>query len=143
MLLNTSDLTYRFTLNGESVTNRAVPLMQVPVVAAAADAKLEKGSSLHYSLIAEALMNSGIRYHSLREAVFDQNIPLSIDTPIDGSGIHGWTNLADAPSKACYMLALPIPISNEQTQLTIELTNSSFPADSGELHIFSEVRSVA
>ena len=133
---------YRFTVNGESVTNRPVPFMQVPVVAVAADAKTEKGSSLHYNLIAEALMNSGIRYHSLREAVFDQNIPLSIDTPIDGNGIHGWTNLADAPSKSCYMLALPIPISNDQTQLTIELTNSSFPASSGELHIFSLVRSV-
>ena len=134
---------YRFTINGESVTNRAVPYMQVPVLAATADAKTEKGSSLHYSLIAEAMMNSGVRYHSLREAVFSQDIPLSIDVPIDGNGIHGWPSLTAAPAKPCYLLALPIPISNEQTQLTIELTNSSFPASSGELHIFSEVRSVA
>jgi hypothetical protein len=39
------------------------------------------------------------------------------------------------------MLALPIPISNEQTQLTIEL-DGNFPNSSGELHIFSQVRSV-
>lgn len=132
---------YRFTVNGESVTNRAVPFMATPAIAVAADTKTEKGSALHYSLVSEALMNSGIRYHSLREAVFDQNIPMSIDTPETGGGVYGWTNLTDAPQKACYMLALPIPLSNAQTQLTIEL-DGSFPASSGELNIYSEIRSV-
>jgi len=132
---------YRFTVNGESVTNRAVPFMATPAIAAAADTKTEKGSALHYSLVSEALMNSGIRYHSLREAVFDQNIPMSIDTPETGGGVYGWTNLTDAPQKACYMLALPIPLSNAQTQLTIEL-DGSFPGSSGELNIYSEIRSV-
>ncbi len=132
---------YRFTVNGESVTNRAVPYMTTPAVAAAADSKAERGSSLHYSLVSEALMNSGIRYHSLRESVFDQIIPASIDIPVTGTGDYGWTNLTDAPEKACYMLALPIPVSNTPTQITIEL-EGSFPGNFGELYIFSEIRSV-
>lgn len=133
---------YRFTINGENVTNRAVPFMPVPgPLVAQADAKNNHGSSLHYTLISEAMMNAGIRYHSLRESVFDQNIPMSIDVPVNGNGEYGWDALADAPKKACYMLALPIPISNEQTQLTIEL-DGNFPNSSGELHIFSQVRSV-
>ena len=132
---------YRFTLNGESVTNRAVPYMAVPTISVTQDAKTEKGSSIHYTLVGEAMMNSGIRYHSLREAVYDQDIPMSIDVPVDGSGNYGWTNLSESPMKACYMLALPVEISNGQTQLTIEL-DGSFPNSSGELHIFSEVRSV-
>ena len=133
---------YRFTVNGESVTNRAVPFMPVPVVDAAVnDAKNKHGSSLHYTLISETMMNAGVRFNSLREAVLDQNIPLSIDIPKDGNDNYGWLTLAAAPLKACYMLALPIPISNDQTQLTIEL-DGSFPASSGELHIFSQVRAV-
>ena len=132
---------YRFTINGESVTNRAVPFMPVPVAVAANDGKNLHGSSIHYTLISETMMNAGVRFNSLREAVFDQNIPLSINVPINGNGEYGWTALKDAPMKACYMLALPIPISNDQTQLTIEL-EGSFPASSGELHIFSQVRSV-
>lgn len=132
---------YRFTLNGESVTNRVVPYMPVPALAAANDAKCDRGSSLHYTLISETMMNAGVRYHSLNESVFDQNIPDSTDVPVN-AGVVGWTALANCPKKACYMLALPVPISNDQTQLTIEL-EGKFAASSGELHIFSEVRSVA
>jgi len=135
---------YRFTLNGESVTNRVVPFMPQPKIVdpAANDAKCDRGSSLHYTLISETMMNAGVRYHSLNESVFDQNIPDSTDIPVSGAGVVGWTALKDCPKKACYMLALPVPISNDQTQLTIEL-EGDFQASSGELHIFSEVRSIA
>ena len=132
---------YRLTLDGVSVTNRAVPFMPVPAVNAAAnDAKCDRGSSLHYTLISEAFMNSGKRFSSLEESVYDQNIPFSIDQPSAG-GSSGWLTLAAAPQKAAYMLALPIPISTTPTQLTISL-NGNFPNSSGELHIFSEVRSL-
>ena len=132
---------YRLTLDGVSVTNRAVPFMPVPAVNAAAnDAKCDRGSSLHYTLISEAFMNSGKRFSSLEESVYDQNIPFSIDQPSAG-GSYGWLTLAAAPQKAAYMLALPIPISTTPTQLTISL-NGNFPNSSGELHIFSEVRSL-
>mgnify|MGYP003644627793 FL=1 len=132
---------YRFTLNGESVTNRPIPYMPTPILQdASVDTKLDKGSALHYNLVGEAMMNSAISYHSLREAVYDQNIPLSKNVPSD-NGVYGWQSLAIAPTKACYLLALPVPISNAPTQLTIEL-DGSFPNGNGELHIFSEVRSV-
>ena len=135
---------YRFTLNGESVTNRPVPYLPMPgPLTTDNDDKNGRGSSLHYTGIAETMMNSGRRYHSLNESVYDQKIPNSIDLPIDGaSGEPGWSALNDAPNKLCFMIALPVPISNSQTMLTIEL-NGNFPASSGELHIFSEVRSVA
>ena len=135
---------YRFTLNGESVTNRPVPYLPMPgPLTTDNDDKNGRGSSLHYTGIAETMMNSGRRYHSLNESVYDQKIPNSIDLPIDGtSGEPGWSALADAPNKLCFMIALPVPISNSQTMLTIEL-NGNFPASSGEIHIFSEVRSVA
>lgn len=142
---------YRFTLNGESVTNRVVPYMPVPgpfpvPASAVNDGKCDKGSSLHYNLIAETMMNAGVRYNSLDEAVFDQNIPYSTDVPADAAGVVGFKSLQESPTKACYMLALPIPISNEQTQLTIELEGNFKPQGSstanGQLHIFSEIRSV-
>ncbi len=136
--------TYRFTINGESVTNRAVPLLAIPGAAATGgtnDAKCDVGSSLHYTLISEAMMNSGRRYHSLDESVYDFNIPLSTDRPINGNGEVGWANLSDAPMKLCYMLALPIPISNVQTQLSIEL-EGSFLSSSGNMLLYSEQRSV-
>jgi hypothetical protein len=132
---------YRFTINGESVTNREVPFMPVAIVNGAAnDAKCDRGSSLHYTLISEAMMNSGKRFHSLEESVYDQNIPFSTDRPVVG-GKTGWLTLAECPQKACYMLALPVPISTIPTQLTVSLTGN-FPQGSGEMHIYSEVRSL-
>ena len=132
---------YRFTLNGESVTNRAIPFMPVPGVNAAAnDAKCDRGSSLHYTMISEAMMNSGRRFHSLMESVYDQNIPLTTERPVVG-GNTGWLTLAACPLKACYMLALPVPISTTPTQFTVSL-EGNFPNGSGEIHIYSEVRSV-
>ena len=132
---------YRFTLNGESVTNRVVPYMPQPVLIDQVDAKCDRGSSLHYTLISETMMNAGVRYHSLNESVFDQNIPNSTDIPVSAGGQRGWAQLDECPKKVCYMLALPVPISNDQTMLTIEL-EGDFPESSGELHIFSEIRSV-
>ena len=134
---------YRFTLNGVSVTNRAVPFM--PGVAGAAlgggiDDKCEAGSSLHYSLISETFLNMGQRFHSLSEAVYDQDIPMSTQRE-SGGGLTGWLSLQACPEKRVYMISLPVPISNDQQQLTIDL-NGTFAQSSGELHIFSEIRSV-
>ena len=134
---------YRFSLNGENVTNRPVPYMPAAtIVDGAENAKMDAGSSLHYDLISKTFMNQGQRFHSLEEAVYDQVVPTSQARPESGAGVIGWANIADCPEKRCYMLALPVPISNEQTQLTIEL-NGTFPANAGRVHIYSEVRSVA
>lgn len=132
---------YRFTLNGASVTNRAVPFMPKGAPdATTIDDKCECGGSLHYSLISETFLNMGKRYHSLSEAVYDQDIPMS--TPREaGGGLTGWQTLQACPEKRVYMISLPVPISNEQQQLTIDL-NGDFPDGSGELHIYSEIRSV-
>ena len=137
---------YRFTLNGIGVTNRVVPYMaDASIDSGISDNKNDKGSSLHYTLISEAMMNSGRRFHSLNECVFDQAIPLSTDVPGTAGGVVGaqvgWLTLNEAPKKACYMISLPVPVSNVPTPLTIEL-NGSFYNESGEMHIFSEVRSM-
>ena len=135
---------YRFTLNGESVTNRAVKMLTQPVQGvgtAGGEPKLDRGSSLHYTLISEAMMNSGRRFHSLDEAVFDFNIPMSTEVPVTANAEYGWATLETAPMKLCYMLALPIPVSNQQTQLTIEL-EGSFKESDGNMLLYSEVNSV-
>ena len=131
---------YRFTVNGESVTNRAVPLFAQAAVLNANDNKTDIGSALHYDLISKTFMNSGKRFASLMEAVYDEDIPMSTNRP-SGGGSSGWLSLAEAPTKVCYMLALPLPVSASQTQLTVSL-NGTFPNSSGEIHIFCEVRSV-
>ena len=143
-ILGSARLTdYRFSINGENVTNRPVPYMPQALIADGTnDAKCDAGSSLHYDLISKTFMNQGTRFHSLQEAVYDQNIPESTDRPFSGGGVVGWPTLAASPQKRCYMLALPIPISNDQTQLTIEL-QGRFVANNGRIHIYSEVRSVA
>ncbi len=126
---------YRFAINGESVTNRAVQYMpQAVVVAATADDKASAGSALHYDLISNTFMNMGGRYSSLQECVYDQIVP--VNTP--PADPVGYADLALCPRKRCYMLALPIPMSDDQTQLTIEL-EGSFTAGSGRLEIYSHV----
>jgi hypothetical protein len=143
-ILGSARLTdYRFSINGETVTNRPVPYMPQALIANGVnDSKCDAGSSLHYDLISKTFMNQGQRFHSLQEAVYDQIIPESTDRPFSGGGVVGWPTLAACPQKRCYMLALPIPISNDQTQLTVEL-EGRFGADAGRIHIYSEVRSVA
>ena len=133
---------YRFTVNGVSVTNRAVPFMPVAdPTAAANDQKCDSGSSLHYDMVSRTFQNMGDRFHSLAEAVYDQNIPVSTPRPAAGDGTEGWLSLKSCPEKRVYALMLPVEISNDQTQLTIEF-NGFFPQSSGQLHIYSQVRSV-
>lgn len=132
---------YRFTVNGESVTNRAVQYMPTAAVNnAVADNKMDAGSALHYDLISNTMMNMGVRYSSLQEALYDQLVP--VNTPAGvigvGAGAIGYTALADCPRKRCYMIALPIPMSEDQTQLTVEL-EGSFPAGVGQMEMYSYV----
>jgi len=133
---------YRFTVDGESVTNRAVPYMPTATVNnAVVDAKMDAGSALHYDLISNTMMNMGVRYSSLNESVFDQIVPVNTQPAGGGGAAVGYTSLASCPRKRCYMLALPIPMKEDQTQLNIEL-EGSFPAGSGQLEIYSMVSSV-
>ena len=130
---------YRFTVNGESVTNRAVQYMPQATIAAAIDAKMDAGSALHYDLISNTMMNMGVRYSSLQECLYDQIVPINTP-PGGGAGAAvGYLNLADCPRKRCYMLALPIPMSDDLTQLTVELEGQF--GTSGALEMYSYVLS--
>jgi len=135
---------YRFTVNGESVTNRAVNYMpQASLVTATSNAKAEAGSALHYDLISNSMMNMGVRFSSLQECVYDQSIT-DVNTPPTQNGVTnlvGYTTLGACPRKRSYMLALPIPESDAQTQLTVEL-EGVFAADTGSLELYSYVTSV-
>tara|TARA_R110000822_G_scaffold37678_1_gene105321 strand:+ start:211 stop:1941 length:1731 start_codon:yes stop_codon:yes gene_type:complete len=132
---------YRFSINGHQVTNRPIPFMpQAQIQDGTLDQKNDHGSSLHYSLISETMMNSGRPFISLNESVFDQSIPLSTDVMVT-NGVYGWERMESTPMKACYMICLPIPTSNLPTQLTIEL-NGQFYDSSGQMSIYSEVTSV-
>ena len=133
---------YRFTVDGESVTNRAVPYMPTAAVNnALVDAKMDAGSALHYDLISNTMMNMGVRYSSLNESVFDQIVPVNTAPAVGGGGAVGYLSLASCPRKRAFMLALPIPMKESQTQLNVEL-EGSFPAGSGQLEIYSLVASV-
>ena len=143
-ILGSARLTdYRFSVDGESVTNRAVPYMPTAAVDnTAIDAKMDAGSALHYDLISNTMMNIGQRYSSLNECVYDQIVP--VNTAPDGVGggaAVGYQTLASCPRKRAYMLALPIPMKEEQTQLNIEL-EGSFLNGTGQLEIYSLVTSV-
>lgn len=132
---------YRFTIDGEAVTNRAVPYMPLAdFTTAAPDAKGDAGSSIHYDLISKTFQNQGLRYHSLLEAVASQTIPYSTGRPSAG-GVVGLVDLRDDPEKRVFMLALPIPLKNSQTQLTIELNAFYDGANAGQIFIYSEVQS--
>lgn len=135
---------YRFTVNGESVTNRAVNYMpQASLVTATSNAKAEAGSALHYDLISNSMMNMGVRFSSLQECVYDQSIT-DVNTPPTQNGVTdlvGYATLGACPRKRSYMLALPIPESDAQTQLTVEL-EGVFAADTGSLELYSYVTSV-
>jgi len=133
---------YRFTVDGESVTNRAVPYMPTATVNnALVDAKMDAGSALHYDLISNTMMNMNQRYSSLNETVFDQIVPVNTAPAVGGSGAVGYLSLASCPRKRAFMLALPIPMKESQTQLNVEL-EGSFPNGSGQLEIYSMVASV-
>ena len=137
---------YRFTVNGESVTNRAVNYMPQSSNQGPQDAKAEAGSSLHYDLISNTMMNMGVRFSSLQECVYDQIVPVNTP-PTANAGLIGYATLGDCPRKRCYMLALPIPESDAQTQLTVELEghfDGGNPAHvaSGSMELYSYVTSV-
>ena len=132
---------YRFTVNGESVTNRAVNYMpQADLNPATANAKAEAGSALHYDMISNSMMNMGVRYSSLQECVYDQSITDVNTPPTANAGLIGYATLGACPRKRSYMLALPIPESDSQTQLTVEL-EGVFAADTGALELYSYVTS--
>ena len=132
---------YRFTVNGESVTNRAINYMpQADLNPATPNAKTEAGSALHYDLISNSMMNMGVRYSSLQECVYDQSMTDVNTPPTENAGLIGYANLGVCPRKRSYMLALPIPESDAQTQLTVEL-EGVFAAGSGALELYSYVTS--
>tara|TARA_R110000796_G_scaffold68851_3_gene157449 strand:- start:1738 stop:3501 length:1764 start_codon:yes stop_codon:yes gene_type:complete len=132
---------YRFTVNGESVTNRAINYMpQAALAPATSNAKAEAGSALHYDMISNSMMNMGVRYSSLQECVYDQSMTDVNTPPTENGGLIGYANLGVCPRKRSYMLALPIPESDGQTQLTIEL-EGHFVAGTGALELYSYVTS--
>lgn len=132
---------YRFTVNGESVTNRAINYMpQADLAPATSNAKAEAGSALHYDMISNSMMNMGVRYSSLQECVYDQSMTDVNFPPTDNAGLIGYANLGVCPRKRSYMLALPIPESDAQTQLTVEL-EGVFTAGTGALELYSYVTS--
>ena len=132
---------YRFTVNGESVTNRAVNYMpQAALAPATSNAKAEAGSALHYDMISNSMMNMGARYSSLQECVYDQSMTDVNFPPTENGGLIGYANLGVCPRKRSFMLALPIPESDGQTQLTVEL-EGVFAAGTGALELYSYVTS--
>ena len=132
---------YRFSIDGESVTNRAVQYMPVPDASSGAeDAKTEAGSAVHYDLISNTFMNMGKRYSSLQECVYDQVVDVNTPPSVSGGGVAGYPTLAACPRKRCYMLALPIPMKDSQTALNVEL-NGVFTGGNGQLQIYSYVTS--
>ena len=131
---------YRFAIDGESVTNRAVQYMPLPdATAVTEDTKTAAGSAVHYDLISNTFMNMGMRYSSLQECVYDQVIDVN-EPPTTAAGVTGYTTLALCPRKRCYMLALPIPLKDSQTALNVEL-NGVFTGGNGQLQIYSYVTS--
>jgi len=121
---------YRFSINGEAVTNRAIPYSGDVIVSADAAGRFrnKRGSSLHYDLLQKTFLNMGqnARYQSMLEAVFDQLIPVDqIGNSRAGDAAttlgQGWTNEASNPQKGAFVLGVPIPMSQEPSQLLLEL----------------------
>ena len=116
---------YRFSINGEAVTNRKVTY----AAKAAALFKCKAGSALHYDLLQKTFLNMGqnARYESMLEGVFDQLVP--VDQPGDLSALaaagvdaqQGWSTKALSPKKSAFVLGVPIPMSQEPSQLLLEL----------------------
>ena len=132
---------YRFSINGDTVTNRAVPYMDVlPTNDANNDGKGDAGSSLHYDLVSQTFMNMGKRFHSLNEAVYDQIIPINTAVPSGADGKHGWLDIANQPQKRCFAIMCPVPMSEQQTQFGLEL-DGAFAAGTGRVLMYSHVAS--
>jgi len=121
---------YRFSINGEAVTNRAIPYAGDVIVSgdAAGRFRNKRGSSLHYDLLQKTFLNMGqnARYQSMLEAVFDQLIPVDqLGNSRAGDAAttlgQGWTNEASNPQKGAFVLGVPIPMSQDPSQLLLEL----------------------
>ena len=108
---------YRFAINGEAVTNRKVTYAET----GAGVFKCKTGSSLHYDLLQKTFLNMGptARYESMLESVFDQLVP--VDEPGTAGSGQGWTEKTQAPRKSAFLLGVPIPTSQESSQLLLEL----------------------
>ena len=136
---------YRFSVNGEAVTNRAIPYASAD--AASGGRFLNKrGSSLHYDLLQKTFLNMGqnARYQSMLEAVFDQLIPVDqpgnlvapADPALANTG-QGWTNVQTNPQKNAFVLGVPIPMSQDPSQLLLELDGTF--AGGAAINIYSYV----
>ena len=120
---------YRFSINGEAVTNRAIPYASA-TAAIGGRFRNKRGSSLHYDLLQKTFLNMGqnARYQSMLEAVFDQIIPVDQPgndvapaDPVAANMGQGWTYVLTNPQKNAFVLGVPIPMSQEPSQLLLEL----------------------
>ena len=135
---------YRFSVNGEAVTNRAIPYASA--TAATGGRFLNKrGSSLHYDLLQKTFLNMGqnARYQSMLEAVFDQKIPVDQLGSVGAVGddpttfLQGWADEASNPQKNAFVLGVPIPMSQSPSQLLLELDGNF--TDGAAINIYSYV----
>ena len=134
-------LDYRFSIGNVLQTNRPIPYFVVKDTATTASAmRARRGSSLHYEQVVKTLMNAGIEYESLKESIYSQTIPIGLK-PNGGAPYNlDWGTMAANPAKPVYMIGLPIPLSQDSTQLLVEL-NGDFAAGTGQLQIYSLVTS--
>jgi hypothetical protein len=134
---------YRFAIDGESVTNRAITYATDPT-AADQTFKGKWGSSLHYDLLQKTFLNMGVqgRYQSMLEGVFSQTIPVGQpgDVTIGGAGTAGFSAQALDPKQSAFMIGTPIPMKQEPSQLLLELEGTFNGGAS--IHIWSYVMSV-
>lgn len=126
---------YRFTIDGEQVTNRPVPYHDLSPGGVFAN---KQGSSLHYDLIQKTFLNMGVngRYESLKECVYDQIIPTGTDGDAGSQG-KGFVLRKDDPLKPAFFLATPVPLKETPSQILLEM-DGSFP-DGASLQIYSYV----
>lgn len=120
---------YRFSINGEAVTNRAIRYASA-TGASGGRFRNKRGSSLHYDLLQKTFLNMGqnARYQSMLEAVFDQIIPVDQPgnlvlpaNPVAANMGQGWSDVQTNPQKNAFVLGVPIPMSQEPSQLLLEL----------------------
>jgi len=134
---------YRFSVDGEAVTNRAVTYAELSNTG---DLKGTWGSSLHYDLLQKSFLNIGqnARYQSMTESVFDQKIPVDADgdagTAIGDLGQPGWSTAGADPQKSAFLIGCPIPLKGDTSQLLLEL-NGNF-IDGASINIYSYVQAV-
>lgn len=126
---------YRFTIDGEQVTNRPVPYESIGTT----NFKNIAGGSLHYDLVQKTFLNIGknARYQSLKEGVYDQLLPVGLGgNQLDGKGFDDATL---SPLKRAFLLCTPIPQKSEPSQLLLEM-GGTFPGGAN-LQIYSYITS--